>query len=165
MQKGTELKRDGVVLPVQRIVLDANIVISALLKDSTTRKMLVSAGMPEMFAPDFIFEEIRKYLPELARRIGADKKELEILMNQLFSLSGISVAKTGDYSEFMEKALEITPDQKDAPYVALAMKLECPIWSQDSGLKKQKKVEVYSTAELYEFSGSGFMADVKERLK
>ena len=33
-------------------------------------------------------------------------------------------------------------------YFALALKLNCPIWSEDKALKKQSKVKVYSTSEL-----------------
>ena len=42
-------------------------------------------------------------------------------------------------------------DEKDTHYVALALKLNCQIWSNDNDLKKQnKKVKVYNTRELLE---------------
>ena len=54
-------------------------------------------------------------------------------------------------SEFMLQALQLSPDLKDAPYIALALKLNCPIWSQDKALKKQSVVKIYSTEELIFF--------------
>jgi predicted nucleic acid-binding protein len=41
-------------------------------------------------------------------------------------------------------------DEKDTHYVALALKLNCPIWSNDTDLKKQNKVKIYNTKELLE---------------
>ncbi|MEI6732208.1 MAG: PIN domain-containing protein, partial [archaeon] len=39
-------------------------------------------------------------------------------------------------------------DIKDAMYLALALKLNCPIWSNDKLLKNQTQIKVYSTSEL-----------------
>jgi len=50
---------------------------------------------------------------------------------------------------FIEKAEKISPDPKDVPYFALALKLRCSLWSNDKALKeKQDAVQVYSTQEL-----------------
>ena len=43
-----------------QLVVDANIIAAALLKESTTRLLLLSEGM-ELFAPEFLAEEIGKY--------------------------------------------------------------------------------------------------------
>ena len=58
--------------------------------------------------------------------------------------------------EFSDKLLEakkICLDEKDIPYFALALKLDCPIWSGDKKLKEQEKVRVYNTKELVENFG------------
>ena len=49
---------------------------------------------------------------------------------------------------YIKKAKEISPDEKDADYIALALKLRCAIWSNDKELKKQKEALVYSTEDL-----------------
>jgi predicted nucleic acid-binding protein len=49
---------------------------------------------------------------------------------------------------FMEKAKAISPDVKDIPYFALALKLNCALWSNDKKLKDQDKVKIYSTEEI-----------------
>jgi len=41
-----------------------------------------------------------------------------------------------------------TPDPDDMAYFALALKLNCAIWSNDKKLKEQDKVKVYNTHEL-----------------
>ena len=50
---------------------------------------------------------------------------------------------------FIEKAKAISPDVKDVPYIALALKLNIAVWSNDGSLKeKQDTVKVYATHEI-----------------
>lgn len=42
------------------------------------------------------------------------------------------------------------PDKDDVDFVALALKLNLPLWSNDSRLKEQSLVKVLSTRELVE---------------
>jgi len=46
-------------------------------------------------------------------------------------------------SEIMEKS-----SLDDIEYLALALKLNCPIWSEDKRLKKQTLVKIINTTEL-----------------
>ena len=55
-----------------------------------------------------------------------------------------------EISPFIRTAKNISPDMKDIPYIALALRLNCSIWSNDSRLKMQNKIPVYSTHELIE---------------
>ena len=52
-----------------------------------------------------------------------------------------------EYSSFMKEALAI-PDPDDIDFTALALKLDCPLWSNDKELKQQTVVKVFSTSEL-----------------
>jgi predicted nucleic acid-binding protein len=55
------------------------------------------------------------------------------------------------YSELKKFALEaekISPDINDMEYFALALKLNCAIWTNDKKLKTQIKIKIYSTEEL-----------------
>ncbi|NJE77343.1 PIN domain-containing protein [Thermococcus sp. ES12] len=45
----------------------------------------------------------------------------------------------------MPIALEITPDKDDADFVALSLKANAPLWSNDKRLKKIKEIEVVNT--------------------
>lgn len=130
------------------LVVDANIVVSALLKNSVTRKELLCQKTEELFAPDFINEELLKYSEEFARRLKSDKKQIEETIGLIFDTAKIQVIAMEEYCEFLPKALQISPDKNDVPYFALALKLSCPLWSNDKALKKQSKVKVLSTSEL-----------------
>ncbi len=130
------------------IVVDANVFVSALLKDSTTRKILLSANAPSFFTPDFVETEIMKYAGEFSKRLGKSEKQVMSSLKELFEASKTRVVSEKEYFGLLDKALEITPDIKDAPYLALALKLRCPLWSQDADLKEQSLVKVFSTGEL-----------------
>jgi predicted nucleic acid-binding protein len=39
-------------------------------------------------------------------------------------------------------------DPKDIDYVALAYKLNCPLWTNDKNLKKLNSIKVFSTEDL-----------------
>lgn len=131
-------------------MVDANIVVAALLKDSTSRKLLLRVKKPKLFTPEFINEELSKYLGEFSKRLNVKEAELKFAVEQLILESKMEVVPLHEYSGFIAQATEITPDLKDAEYFALALKLGCPLWSQDSKLKKQPKVKVLSTKELIE---------------
>ena len=135
-------------LALSSIIVDANVIVSALLKDSITRKALLGERMPAMLAPEFIKEELFKHSAEFAERLKVERKEVEESLRLLFEASGIMIVPATEYSTLLAKALKIIPDTKDAPYIALALKLDCPLWSNDSALKKQSVIKVYSTAEL-----------------
>ena len=55
-----------------------------------------------------------------------------------------------EYSSFMKEALAI-PDPDDIDFTALALKLDCPLWSNDKELKQQTVVKVFSTSDLISF--------------
>ena len=137
-------------MQLNALVIDANILISALLKDSFTRKILLGFRKPKLFAPEFIIEELSVYLPEFAKRLKVRETELKISLEQLLIESKLRVVSRQVYSEFMEKSVAISTDAKDAQYFALAMKLVCPIWSQDLDFKSQSAIKIYSTKELLE---------------
>jgi predicted nucleic acid-binding protein len=127
------------------LVLDANILFAALIKNNLTRQLLVSENI-QLFAPEFIFNEVQKYLKVILKK---SKKSIEELERLMFELSQIIVfIPTNDLHPYLTYAKQISPDPDDALYLALALTLQCPIWSNDKRLKEQKEVIVYSTEDL-----------------
>lgn len=130
-----------------RLVIDANIFISAFLKAATSRHLLLDERL-ELHTPADLFREAQKVLRNrLANRLKAIPD-----FDQLFSTltSGIHVVDKNEYDSFMSKALEIAPHEEDAPYLACALHLGIPLWSNDAELKDQNLVKVLSTTELLE---------------
>lgn len=128
-------------------VLDTNIIFSSLLKDSSARKIILS-DIFELFAPEFLFAEINKYKRKILGKTGLDKNNFEFLL--LLVQSHVAVISFREFSGFLNEAEELMKniDLKDAPFIALALKLKIPIWSNDLHFKKQDRVFSYTTDEI-----------------
>lgn len=131
-----------------QIVIDANVLIAALLKDGRTRQLLLNNREFEFCLPAYLRLEILKYSGEFAKRLNKPEKEIRRTMKQLIEMAKMREFKRQDYKEFLSEAKEISPDLKDAPYFALALKLNAPIWTNDKLLKNQQKIRIISTAEF-----------------
>ena len=126
------------------LVVDSNILFAALLKESGTSDILFKHTL---YAPEFIFEEFRKYKDYLKGKTKRTEEDFNGLFD-LFERNVILIPKE-EIEPFIEKAKKISQDEKDVVYLALALKLRCALWSNDRDLKeKHNAVQVYSTEEL-----------------
>ena len=129
------------------LIIDANILFSALIKNSHTRHIIVTSGWT-FYVPEFLFEELEEHLDELSEKTGLKPAQLKELLQTLLLAGKIHIVPTREIQSFLKKAAEITPDPDDLHYFALAHHKKCPIWSNDKKIKEQKHVKVYSTQEL-----------------
>jgi len=137
------------------LVVDANIVFSALIREGITLKLFEFNSIFEIFelvAPEFIWDEIGRHKEEIIRKSKLSERELETVLE--FIRSEVRIVPEEYFSEFLKEAKEISPAE-DFPYVALALKLkslglEAKIWSNDKKLKKalEGRIEVLSTKEI-----------------
>lgn len=130
------------------LVVDANILLAGFMKAAVTRELLLDSRL-RLHAPEHLIYETRKHLLDhsgLRRRIGLSPKQLDEVWFLL--TQNIESHAQEDYKSCYPKALEIAPHPEDAPYLALALKLEIPLWSNDSGMKLQKMVKIFPTHEL-----------------
>lgn len=127
------------------LVVDANILFSALIKDGFTAKLFFNERL-RLYTSEFILDEFRKYeelILKKTKRSPEDFAEIMVAMQEL-----ITVIPKEEYVSFMGKVKEVSPDEKDVAYLALAMKLNCALWSNDKALKKQEVVKVYASSEV-----------------
>src|SRR3989338_642116 len=127
------------------LVLDANILFSALLKNSLTAELLFHENLT-LYTPEFILEEFFKYESLIETKMKRSRGEFVQIMHALKEV--VTVIPQEEYSQFFEEAKKVSPDEKDALYFALALKLRCAIWSNDKRLKEQKNIVVYSTNDV-----------------
>lgn len=134
------------------LVVDANVVFSALIRSGLPLKALrlnSQVNKFEFVAPDLMFEEINGNWNRILSLTSLTEQELnktlELIKEQIKPVS---------FSEFA-KLLPVAEELnfKDSPYLALALKLVCPIFSGDKELKEQSKVKVLSPRELLELMG------------
>ncbi len=130
-----------------RLAVDANIPVAALLKDATTRQILLEDNL-EFFAPEYLLDEIKKILknPKFRKRIPLNNKDLSDLSFAI--LSRIIFIPEKAFLPFIKHSMPLVTHVEDAPYIALCMALKIPLWSNDSALKGQHKVIIYTTPEL-----------------
>ncbi len=50
--------------------------------------------------------------------------------------------------DIQSKAEKLAPHSKDSPYFALALYLNCGIWSRERDFKKQDEIKVFNTKDL-----------------
>ncbi len=130
-------------------VVDANVVIAALISPSSHTNDLLFSPKIECVAPEFIEEEIKKYFSLIVSKSGIPAEDVLINMQLLFSR--IRILSSSEYESLREKATRISPDPKDVEYIAVALAFNCPLWSNDKRLKSQESVRVFSTSELLLF--------------
>jgi len=130
-----------------RIIIDANILIAALIRDSTIRKILLEKDF-NLYAPPFILEEVYEHSDEIRIKTGLNQNLLIKKIKEIFALSKIQIISSFEIKSFLKEAKEISPDRDDVEYVALALKMNCSIWSEDKELRKIQKVQIINTKEL-----------------
>jgi len=130
-----------------RLVVDANVVISALIADSKTRELVVTLD-PDLLTPQFAHDEIENYEDLIAEKSGMEPRRVQRFVDLLFQY--IEVVPADEFSSYIEGADEAIgeTDPDDVLYVACALANDAHIWSDDSDFKEQDIVEAYSTSDV-----------------
>ena len=129
-----------------KLVVDANVLFSALIKDGLTRKLIINESL-ELHSPKELFDEFLEHLNELEKKTNVKAEILRGKMREFFRIANIKI-HSNISDKFIIKARKFSPDFEDVIYFALAFKLSCPIWSNDKRLSNQNKVKIISTSEI-----------------
>lgn len=132
------------------IVIDANVLISSLIKNGKSTDILLNFSC-NPFIPEFIFTEFEKHKTEVLEKTHRTSQEFWSIFTKIKEIA--TIVPKEDFEEYLEEAEEFCPDPDDVMYFALALKLKCPIWSNDKKLKEQDKIKIYSTEDLIEKFG------------
>ena len=128
-----------------RLVIDANILFAALIKNGLTRKIICNDRI-ELFAPKFLQEEMLKYIIYIEQK--AKIPNIYIITKEL--LSTITFIQDDQLKDHWSLANDISADIKDTAYVATALALNYPLWSNDKTLKRIENIKVLNTTEVVE---------------
>ncbi|CAD5245067.1 PIN domain-containing protein [Thermococcus camini] len=117
------------------VVLDFNLVFSAL--HSRGKVHLIFAWnyvvrKVDFLVPEFFWEEIEENWKKILRLTKLTEDEL-FEMLEIIKIQTVTVPKE-EVNPYLDRAMEITPDPKDAPYVALALAFNVPLATGDKGL-------------------------------
>ena len=114
------------------IVLDANILIRAVLGQRVLELILKNAETVKFFAPDAAYAEARKYLPALLAKRGVPGDAALNILERLETI--VQSVDLELYEGMQRQALQriAARDVNDWPVLACAMTLGCPVWTEDS---------------------------------
>ena len=119
-------------MSTKALVLDANILIRAVLGKRVRELILAHAQTTQFFAPDVAYADARKYLPELLRKRGL---ETDVAMDFLGQLEAVVFPLDSElYRRVKADALSRIEarDADDWPVLACALVLGCPVWTEDA---------------------------------
>ena len=136
-----------------KLIIDTNILISALIRDSMTRKLIFHPGI-ELISPEYLFVELDRYEKMILDRSGLGPDKYFIVKTEI--LSRIDTIPFDEYMVHYDEASFLIEgiDPDDAPFFALALPVDCDgIWSNDKDPGKQTSVRIYSTVDLLNLIG------------
>jgi len=130
-----------------KLVIDANVVISALIADSKTRELIVTLE-PDLLTPAFVYDEIENYEGLIVEKSGMNPNRVAQFIDLLFQY--IDVVPASEFYPAIESADDAIgdTDPDDVLYLACAIANDAAIWSDDSDFEEQSIVEVYSTSDV-----------------
>ena len=132
--------------PPERLVVDANPIISALLEGAALRAFWNKA-VKEWATTQFTINEVLSYLPRLASKIHVPEAMLRLELELL----PLAIYKKVSYRDFVPEAKRriAARDENDVDLLALVLKLDYPIRTNDKDFK-QTGPTLYTTAKLLE---------------
>ena len=128
-----------------RIVVDANILISALL-GGKSRFILFDTKF-EFIVNEFILKEVEKYIPFISKKSGVPEKEIR----KGITLLPLKIVSKNYYKDYLKQAEILIGkiDRDDIEILALYLKEKTFLWSEDKDFEKVKpKINLLKTEGL-----------------
>lgn len=129
--------------PLKKLAADVNVILSAIAGKAALRVFLKEDI--EFITTQFNIAEVREYLHVISQQYAISE---EIMESQL-KLLPLKIYPRHFYEGFVKEASKRLSgrDEDDVELLALAMKLEIPIWSNDRDFR-HAEIEGYTTARL-----------------
>lgn len=123
-----------------RIVVDSNIIFSALLMKNSKIRDILCRKNHHFYSPNYFFSEIFKYKEKIFKCTHLDEIDVFECLNRI--LENIQFVR----GEVISKENRMTAynlcqnlDEKDSPFIALAIEIDAYVWTGDKKLKEGLK--------------------------
>lgn len=128
------------------LIVDTNIIFAGLLRNSTTRTLLIDPPFI-LYAPETAIKEIRKYEEQIIQRSGLTKIEFETLLNLI--TDSITIIEKEKYQQHIKEAAKHIGDPGDIPFLALALSMpNNGIWTENVKHYKKANIKIWTTKEI-----------------
>jgi len=132
-----------------KIIIDVNVILSALIKDSMERKILIYSGL-DFYFPKSSLDKINKYRDYVLKKSKLSLKEYDLLLTTLLGYVNLL-----DDDEILKKWNEARKifghiDPEDMIFIAAALSIGAAIWSDDNDFDRQDEIRVFKTKEFQE---------------
>lgn len=106
-----------------QLIVDTNVLLSALIKDSNSRLILLHPNF-EFFIPEYALEEFTKHKDVIVSKSGLKSNDLDILIGLIFE--NVITVPISSFAKHIPHAREIMNDidPNDTPFIALALSFE-----------------------------------------
>jgi predicted nucleic acid-binding protein len=127
-----------------RLVVDANPILSALL-GGQARRVFFESAIREFAVPERVIGEVQRYVPRLKLKLGSEQTFLNYSLD-LLPLRAYPVRRYARAVPEARARIEAR-DPADVDVLALALHLDVPLWSNDRDFEGTG-VRRFTTAEL-----------------
>ncbi len=131
-----------------KIILDTNILISALIKDSISRQIILLSANEFYYLRESL-KEIEKYKSLILEKSGLSEQDCNKVLEKI--LERVILIENTEIEPFLKEAKRIMDkiDPKDTIFIAGALaKPDSVIWSDDAHLHQQNAVRVWKTTDI-----------------
>ena len=131
-----------------KLVIDTNIIISALIREGITRKLLLFPGI-QLVTPEVTFEEIENHIGLITTKSKLPKDDIQQIL-QILKKYIKTVPESHWWDHYTQaKSLIGKKDPKDVPFIAVAFAVTVDgIWSNDRDFESQSIFKVWKTTDL-----------------
>lgn len=132
----------------RRVVVDASVLVAALMKDGTCRDLLLHADV-HFVAPRQILEETRRHVARAAQRAGVPQAVAAALMEEIQGrVQAVADAAFAQHMDRAQAVAEAAGAPEDAAYAALALSLDAPVWTLDHGFCRMEGIATLASSDL-----------------
>jgi len=130
-----------------KLVVDANVLVGALLRDSTNRNLILH-GQLDLHAPEWLWDEFERNRSLLLKKSRATGASLDLLIERL--QDQVRSIPMATIEQHVQTALKRVGDanEYDAPYVAAAIAIEGGVWTHDKTLGELAGVPCFTTGQI-----------------
>jgi len=135
------------------LVVDTNIVFSAIWNSNgRIANLLIRKTKLNLYSPIFLLIELSNHQHKLSKKLSLESEQF-LELKHLTTRRIRFIDEERISSENWNKANELAKviDSDDVTFVALALELNCPLWTGDKKLSKSlAEVQTLQTHEIYE---------------